>query len=305
MAARTHHLAISDAVAKNFENCTTVMGSTSESLNSDNLNSSNSDPSYHNDADDPVDEREDVSDCDDNDDYIYDDDDDYLSMQAQFDNVDLPPGVEASVSWLNEPTPSTDTPVSTSISSTSDAVGQPAGEGMSSSKFYNPANIKMETDVTSHSMLLAESSSAGREQEEKEDEVVIKFQFFKRFDTVDDFSDHHFNRMGSSGQQPPKSWTKKVQDDWKILENDLPGPAGTPYHDGLFVFDVHFPPTYPDIPPMVYYYSGGLRLNPNLYDCGKVCLSLLNTWSGNKNERCGCQKHQPCYKSLSLYKPWY
>ena len=35
---------------------------------------------------------------------------------------------------------------------------------------------------------------------------------------------------------------------------------------------------------MVYYYSGGLRLNPNLYDCGKVCLSLLNTWSGNKNE---------------------
>ena len=35
---------------------------------------------------------------------------------------------------------------------------------------------------------------------------------------------------------------------------------------------------------MVYYYSGGLRLNPNLYNCGKVCLSLLNTWSGSKNE---------------------
>lgn len=36
---------------------------------------------------------------------------------------------------------------------------------------------------------------------------------------------------------------------------------------------------------MVYYYSGGLRLNPNLYDCGKVCLSLLNTWSGKGNEK--------------------
>lgn len=36
---------------------------------------------------------------------------------------------------------------------------------------------------------------------------------------------------------------------------------------------------------MVYYYSGGLRLNPNLYDCGKVCLSLLNTWTGQGNER--------------------
>ena len=22
------------------------------------------------------------------------------------------------------------------------------------------------------------------------------------------------------------------------------------------------------------------RINPNLYDCGKVCLSLLGTWSG-------------------------
>jgi ubiquitin-conjugating enzyme E2 O len=110
--------------------------------------------------------------------------------------------------------------------------------------------------------------------------------------------------MGFSGQQPPKTWTKRIQDEWKILEKDLPdtiyvrvyetridllrsvivGPAGTPYHDGLFVFDVLFPPTYPDVPPMVYYYSGGLRLNPNLYDCGKVCLSLLNTWSGDKSE---------------------
>lgn len=34
----------------------------------------------------------------------------------------------------------------------------------------------------------------------------------------------------------------------------------------------------------VYYHSKGLRLNPNLYNCGKVCLSLLNTWRGNGNE---------------------
>jgi Ubiquitin-conjugating enzyme len=36
---------------------------------------------------------------------------------------------------------------------------------------------------------------------------------------------------------------------------------------------------------MVYYNSGGLRLNPNLYECGKVCLSLLNTWSVSGCER--------------------
>lgn len=25
---------------------------------------------------------------------------------------------------------------------------------------------------------------------------------------------------------------------------------------------------------------GSVRFNPNLYNCGKVCLSLLGTWSG-------------------------
>lgn len=34
----------------------------------------------------------------------------------------------------------------------------------------------------------------------------------------------------------------------------------------------------------VYYHSGGLRLNPNLYQCGKVCLSLLGTWHGKNSE---------------------
>ena len=35
----------------------------------------------------------------------------------------------------------------------------------------------------------------------------------------------------------------------------------------------------------VHYHSGGLRINPNLYNCGKVCLSLLNTWSGSHKEK--------------------
>lgn len=33
-----------------------------------------------------------------------------------------------------------------------------------------------------------------------------------------------------------------------------------------------------------YYHSGGWRVNPNLYEEGKVCLSLLNTWTGRGNE---------------------
>ena len=30
--------------------------------------------------------------------------------------------------------------------------------------------------------------------------------------------------------------------------------------------------------------GGSVRFNPNLYNCGKVCLSLLGTWSGGRGE---------------------
>lgn len=43
----------------------------------------------------------------------------------------------------------------------------------------------------------------------------------------------------------------------------------------------------------VHYQSGGLRLNPNLYACGKVCLSLLNTWSGK-----GCEMWNPSNSTM-------
>ncbi|KAE8699127.1 Detected protein of unknown function [Hibiscus syriacus] len=69
-----------------------------------------------------------------------------------------------------------------------------------------------------------------------------------------------------------------------LLRAALVGAPGTPYHDGLFFFDIYLPPEYPYEPPSVYYQSGGLRLNPNLYESGKVCLSLLNTWTSSDTE---------------------
>ncbi|XP_065876738.1 putative ubiquitin-conjugating enzyme E2 38 isoform X2 [Euphorbia lathyris] len=139
----------------------------------------------------------------------------------------------------------------------------------------------------------------------EENSIIHKYKTFKQFDAVEDFCDHHFNRKDFSKEQLPLTWAKRIQEEWKILKTGLPdtifvrvyetrmellraviiGPAGTPYHDGLFFFDCIFPTTYPDRPPMVYYYSGGLRLNPNLYECGKVCLSLLGTWDGEHAER--------------------
>ena len=35
---------------------------------------------------------------------------------------------------------------------------------------------------------------------------------------------------------------------------------------------------------LVYYHSGGLRLNPNMYESGKFYLILLNTWTCKGNE---------------------
>ncbi len=59
------------------------------------------------------------------------------------------------------------------------------------------------------------------------------------------------------------------------------GPARTPYEDGLFFFDVQLGMSYPSSPPSVHYVSYcSDRLNPNLYEDGKVCVSLLGTWQG-------------------------
>nr|CAB3480899.1 unnamed protein product [Digitaria exilis]CAB3482900.1 unnamed protein product [Digitaria exilis] len=44
------------------------------------------------------------------------------------------------------------------------------------------------------------------------------------------------------------------------------------------------PPSYPAAPPLVRYRSFGLRLNPNLYESGTVCLSLLDTFGGKGTE---------------------
>ncbi|KAI3890695.1 hypothetical protein MKX03_023118 [Papaver bracteatum] len=142
--------------------------------------------------------------------------------------------------------------------------------------------------------------AAGR----KEDEHDIIIGKFKQFDIISTdnqnaISDHHF---ASSSASPNN---QKVMKEWKILDKELPhdsiyvrvyearidllravivGPEGTPYHDGLFFFDFQFPTDYPNSPPSVYYRSFGIRLNPNLYPDGKVCLSLLNTWRGDKTE---------------------
>lgn len=66
------------------------------------------------------------------------------------------------------------------------------------------------------------------------------------------------------------------------------GPTDTPYFGGFYFFTFDYPFDYPFSPPKVTYMTndGLTRFNPNLYKCGKVCVSILNTWSGDKWSSC-------------------
>ena len=60
------------------------------------------------------------------------------------------------------------------------------------------------------------------------------------------------------------------------------GPVGTPYFGGYFFFNIMYPADYPNSPPqvMLLTVNNTVRFNPNLYEGGKVCLSILGTWQG-------------------------
>lgn len=66
------------------------------------------------------------------------------------------------------------------------------------------------------------------------------------------------------------------------------GPSDTPYEHGFYFFHITIPEQYPFVPPLVKYHTQGnnIRFNPNLYTNGKVCLSIINTWSGPQWTSC-------------------
>ncbi|KAL6724186.1 hypothetical protein Aduo_019097 [Ancylostoma duodenale] len=73
-----------------------------------------------------------------------------------------------------------------------------------------------------------------------------------------------------------------------IIKVLISGPDDTPYANGLFEFDVFFPTSYPYVPPKCAFLTtgaGNVRFNPNLYNDGKICLSILGTWEGRPEEK--------------------
>lgn len=81
-----------------------------------------------------------------------------------------------------------------------------------------------------------------------------------------------------------------IHDDSDMLKGYalIIGPEDTPYFGGYYFFEFIYPHDYPFSPPKVKYFtnSNNIRFNPNLYVCGKVCVSILNTWRGDQWTSC-------------------
>jgi len=61
----------------------------------------------------------------------------------------------------------------------------------------------------------------------------------------------------------------------------ITGPKDSIYEHSFLIFDIQFPNNYPFSPPTFTYKSlNKIRVHPNIYVNGKVCLSILGTWAG-------------------------
>ena len=98
--------------------------------------------------------------------------------------------------------------------------------------------------------------------------------------------------FSSFRQNLPATWDSSIivkvnPNSLNVFSFIITGPKDTPYHNGIFEFHACFPSDYPSKQPKVLLETtgeGSVRFNPNLYNCGKVCLSLLGTWSGAGGE---------------------
>lgn len=84
-------------------------------------------------------------------------------------------------------------------------------------------------------------------------------------------------------EPPPGMFVVPEPEDMTKINALIIGPFDTPYEGGFFHFMLRCPPNYPCNPPRVKLVTtgeGSVRFNPNFYKNGKVCLSILGTWSG-------------------------
>ncbi|CAG9813689.1 unnamed protein product [Phaedon cochleariae] len=154
---------------------------------------------------------------------------------------------------------------------------------------------------------------------------IMKNLQFSSYEMISDLPDggikfvvsHHFeSNAKTTSEQSHPTRVKRIAQEAVTLSTSLPlsysssvfvrydtsrldvmkvlitGPCDTPYANGCFELDVFFPPDYPLSPMLINLETTGhhtVRFNPNLYNDGKVCLSVLNTWHGRPEEKWNAQ----------------
>ncbi|KAF2737399.1 hypothetical protein EJ04DRAFT_117682 [Polyplosphaeria fusca] len=136
------------------------------------------------------------------------------------------------------------------------------------------------------------------------DEELGRLVPFQVLDVTPPPDHHYFNKPAASSP----TLMRRIAKEHKILSSSLPpgilvrtwesrldllrvmmiGPSGTPYEYAPFMIDFHLDSQYPTQAPQVFFHSwtdGNGPVNPNLYEDGKICLSLLGTWhTDERNE---------------------
>jgi len=130
--------------------------------------------------------------------------------------------------------------------------------------------------------------------------LVVPFTYRKEAKSLNPFSPSLKERtkriareLASLHNALPLNWSNSIfiavdEGRCDIMKVLITGPEETPYQNGCFEFDLFFPSGYPFSPPKVSFLTTGngeVRFNPNLYQDGKVCLSILNTWEGRPEEK--------------------
>ncbi|PSS37603.1 hypothetical protein PHLCEN_2v530 [Hermanssonia centrifuga] len=149
---------------------------------------------------------------------------------------------------------------------------------------------------------------------------------WKRFKVIPSAPpDHAF--FSSSPAQPSRNFLARLQKEYRVLSNSLPetilvrayedrtdllrcliiGPENTPYEDAPFVIDWMLDSNFPHSPPVAHFLSW---TNGNGRE-GKVCLSILGTWAGDKNETWSASRSSLLQAFVSIQglvlvkEPWF
>jgi len=211
---------------------------------------------------------------------------------AQMDDIHTPDN-EVHASWWDHIVP-TVTPVPADQQDTA-SVSQVPSSTLRSSSPDVPRDASEKEDV------LVDGAIVSGVDEDGERET-----HWKRFEILPEAPhDHAF--YNSTASQPSRNFLTRLQKEYRALSSSLPesivvrayedrsdllrsliiGSENTPYEDAPFVIDWMLDSDFPQSPPIAHFLSwtnGNGRVNPNLYEEGKVCLSILGTWAGDRNE---------------------